>query len=112
LEPAELEEAVLQAGTTAAARPVVAMLDGDLAGLAPQAPRLEGALIAIGPQVPLTEAAQSFAEASEALETAHAFGMSSTVELATLGPLPLALSGGLAAARLAEIHLASLGAQD
>jgi DNA-binding PucR family transcriptional regulator len=107
-----LEAAIGRSGATSAHRPVFAMLDGDLAGLAPRRPQAERALVAIGPAVPLAQIAASYSEASAAFETAAAFGIAETVELGDLGPLPLALARGLAAERLAERHLSPLAEQD
>jgi hypothetical protein len=111
-ESAELELAVLRSGSSDTQRAVVAVLDGDVVGLTPRQPRVDGALVAIGPSAALTTAPASFAEATEALETAHAFGIAGAVRLAELGPLPLARAGALSAQRLAELHLADLDRHD
>jgi len=107
-----IELQLARSGSTTTQRAIVVVLEGDVVGLAPQKPRVDDVLVAIGPAQPLTDASKSFAEAGEALEAAAAFGLKQTVDLQSLGPLPLALADDRAAERLMKTHLSTLADQD
>jgi hypothetical protein len=109
---AGLEQTLASSGALRGARPVFAVLDGDLVGLAPRRPQATGAAVGIGRLRPLAAAADSFGEATEALRTAVAFGISGVLALDELGPRPLALADGPAGRRLAERYLPELRAHD
>jgi sugar diacid utilization regulator len=111
-ESTRLELELARSGSTSSRRAIVAVLDGDVVGLAPQRPVVDDALVALGPPATLERAADSFAEAGEALETASAFGIRAVVDLPGLGALPLALAQERAAALLDAAHLARLLEQD
>jgi hypothetical protein len=107
-----IDASVRRSGATADQRTLQTSVDDEFFGLAPQCPSApEGALIAVGPPARLSEAHESFAAAGEALEAASAFGLTGTVDLGSLGPLPLALADERLAEMLAARHLERLDSQ-
>ncbi len=109
---AELTQAIMRSGSTSAHRPVLAVVDGDLVGLAPAKPKLQDAwLVAVAHADRLTDAAEAFARAGDALLAGLAFGITGVFELADLGPLPLVLGAQSGATELEQRHFSALDAQ-
>jgi PucR C-terminal helix-turn-helix domain len=107
-----LTVAIRQTGSTAHHRPMLALLEGELVGLVPGRPEIGGELVAaLGEQCELASAREAFEATRPALDAAVAFGWTGVVELADLGPLPLALASGHLADLLERQHFAALDAE-
>ena len=108
-EASALEARIRQSGATSEHRVFQTVVDGRLLAVAPRAPKApEDVTLAVGSPMLLQEVHRSFSEAEEALATARAFGVTGTVELTALGPLPLATAAGDLAARLEREHFGAL----
>ncbi|WP_327256512.1 PucR family transcriptional regulator [Streptomyces sp. NBC_01244] len=75
------------------------VIDGDLAGVLLQPPNRSPDLIALGLAVPLTSIADSFAQATLALETARLYGLEGDVDIGDVA----ARAGSITGRALAEI---------
>ena len=100
--------AVRRTGSTVSHRAMLGVLEGDLVGLVPQRPVITEGTLALGEAVVMADARQSFLATGPALEAALAFGRSGIVELADLGPLPLALGADDLAEALERRHFEAL----
>jgi hypothetical protein len=104
-----LEARLRVSGATSEHRVFQTVIDGRLLAVAPRTPKApEEVTLAVGTPTLLQDVHRSFAEAEEALATAHAFGVTGTVELGALGPLSLANAAGGLAARLEREHFRAL----
>jgi hypothetical protein len=104
-----LEAKIRQSGATSEHRVFQTVVDGRLLAVAPQSPKAPAdATLAVGSPMLLQDVHRSFAEAEEALVTARAFGVTGLVELAALGPLPLATAAANLAARQEREHFGEL----
>jgi PucR C-terminal helix-turn-helix domain len=103
-----LSLAVRRTGSTVSHRAVIGVLEGDLVGLTPQRPVLQEGTLALGEACPLADARRAFLATGPALEAALAFGRTGIVELADLGPLPLALGADDLAEALERRHFEAL----
>jgi DNA-binding CsgD family transcriptional regulator len=104
-----LEVKVRSSGATSEHRVLQTVVDGRFLAIAPRRPRApDGITVAVGPATLLNEAHVSFREARDALATAHAFGITGTVDLSALGALSLVVASDRLAARLASCHFSVL----
>jgi hypothetical protein len=82
--------AIRRTGSTVHHRAVLALLEGELVGLAPERPEVEdGLLVAVGALCDLETAREAFQTTRAALDAAAGFGRTGVVALGELGPLPL-----------------------
>ncbi len=77
-------------------------------GLSPQRPVIAEGTLALGEACVMADARQSFLATGPALDAALAFGREGIVELADLGPLPLALGADDLAEALERRHFEAL----
>ncbi len=100
--------AVRRTGSTVSHRAMLGVLEGDLVGLSPQRPVIAEGTLALGEACVMADARQSFLATGPALDAALAFGREGIVELADLGPLPLALGADDLAEALERRHFEAL----
>ena len=111
-EEEALTVAIRQTGSGSHHRPMLALLEGELVGLVPERPEIgDGLVAALGEPCELASAREAFEATGPALDAAAAFGWTGVVELAELGPLPLALASGHLAELLERRHFAALDAE-
>lgn len=103
-----IASAVLQTGARGGLLPIVEALDRELVGFAPTRPQVTGHLVGVGAPVLPASLGVSLADAREARDTAHAFGVSGTVGLEDLGPRSLVVAADRAGSRLDAQLLAAL----
>jgi hypothetical protein len=95
--------ALMRAEPTVGPRAIWAEVDGDVCGLTARRPEpREGVVLGVGASVALAAAAESYAEATAALETAWRFKRAGVHRLDDLGLLPSVIAGGRPGDRLVE----------
>ena len=106
LDPArtdDLLKRLLRSEPTVGFRGVWAELDGDICGLASVPPEAgEGEVLGLGPTTTIEAIAESFADASAALETAWRFKRPGVHTLESLGLLPTVITSGRVGDRVSE----------
>ncbi|MBJ7330787.1 MAG: helix-turn-helix domain-containing protein [Solirubrobacteraceae bacterium] len=106
---AALAAEITRSGATNGQRVVLETVDGDLVGCAPVRPVVGSPyLVGLGSGVELGRLRESFADATQALDAAEAFGLSGAVDLIEVGPRSLALAADRPAARLDTHHFPDL----
>ena len=105
-EEEALTLAIQRTGSSVSGRAVLALLEGELVGLAPERPVVgDELLVAVGEPCELASAPPAFEATRAALDVAAAFGHRGVVALDELGPLPLALAADDLADLLTRSHL-------
>ena len=106
LDPAgasDLLGRLLRSEPTVGFRGVWAELDGDVCGLATKPPEAaEGEVMGVGPRASIEAGAESFADATAALETAWRFKRTGAHTLEDLGLLPTVITSGRVGDRVSE----------
>ncbi|RHW28496.1 PucR family transcriptional regulator [Nocardioides immobilis] len=89
---------------------LVASIEGDIAGAVRMKPaEIEGLTVGLGDSVPLEQLPESFRQATRALETAVAFGLTGVHDLDGLGLLPAVVAEPDLGDRLVRRYLEPLG---